>query len=133
MQQRQTLLGSYRVLDLTDEKGFLCGKMLADMGADVIKVEKPKGDNSRNIGPFYHKKADPEKNLLWFAYNLNKRGITLDIESEEGQNLFKKLIKTADFVIESFQPGYLDKIGLGYEVLSEINPRIIICTLKIQK
>ena len=64
------------------------------MGADVIKVEKPRGDKSRNIGAFYHGATDPEKNLLWFAYNLNKRGITLDIESKEGQSIFGKLIKS---------------------------------------
>ena len=123
------LLGSYRVLDLTDEKGFLCGKILADMGADVIKIEKPGGDKSRNLGPFYHEMPDPEKNLFWFAYNLNKRGITLDIEARDGQQIFKKLVKTADFVIESFPPEYLDGLGLGYTVLSEINPRMIMTSI----
>ena len=129
MEQRKRLLGSYRVLDLTDEKGFLCGKILADMGADVIKIEKPGGDKSRNLGPFYHEMPDPEKNLFWFAYNLNKRGITLDIESRDGQQIFKKLVKTADFVIESFPPEYLDGLGLGYTVLSEINPRMIMTSI----
>ncbi len=129
MKQGKELLGSYRVLDLTDEKGFLCGKILADMGADVIKIEKPGGDKSRYLGPFYHEMPDPEKSLFWFAYNLNKRGITLDIESRDGQQIFKKIVKTADFVIESFPPEYLDELGLGYTVLSEINPRIIMTSI----
>ncbi|MBI3040846.1 MAG: CoA transferase, partial [Chloroflexi bacterium] len=71
------MLSPYRVLDLTDEKGFLCGKLLGDLGADVIKVERPGGDPARKIGPFYHDEADPEKSLFWFAFNTSKRGITL--------------------------------------------------------
>jgi len=71
------ILGPYRVLDLTDEKGLLCGKILGDLGADVIKIERPGGDPARNIGPFYHDEVDPEKRLLWWAFNTNKRGITL--------------------------------------------------------
>jgi len=63
------MLSPYRVLDLTDEKGFLCGKILADLGADVIKVEQPGGDHSRNIGPFYHNIPHAEKSLYWFAFN----------------------------------------------------------------
>jgi crotonobetainyl-CoA:carnitine CoA-transferase CaiB-like acyl-CoA transferase len=129
MEPGKTILGSCRVLDLTDGKGFLCGKILADLGADVIKIEKPGGDPSRNIGPFYHEIADPEKNLWWFAYNLNKRGITLDIEKESGRQVFTRLVRTADFVIESFKPGYMDKLGLSYAKLSKINPRIIMTSI----
>ena len=73
--------------------------------------------------------ADPEKSLYWFAFNANKRSITLDIETADGREIFKKLVKTADVVIESFAPGYLDKIGLGYSVLSEINPGIILTSI----
>jgi len=123
------MLSCYRVLDLTDEKGFLCGKILADLGADVIKIEKPGGDASRDKGPFYHNIPDPEKSLLWFAYNTNKRGITLNIETSDGKDIFKKLVRTADFVIESFVPGYMDEIGLGYPVLSQINRRIILVSI----
>ena len=113
-QQDKSMLSPYRALDLTDEKGFLCGKLLADMGADVIKIEPPEGDPSRDIGPFYHDITDREKSLSWFAYNSNKRGITLNIETSDGQEIFKRLVKTADFVIESFPPGYLDELGVGY-------------------
>ena len=123
------MLGGYRVLDLTDEKGLLCGKMLGDMGADVIKVERPGGDTARSLGPFYHDEIHPERSLFWFAMNTSKRGITLDIETADGQEIFKKLVKTADFVIESFQPGYLDKLGLGYSMLEKLNPGIILVSI----
>ncbi len=123
------MLSPYRALDLTDEKGFLCGKILGELGVDVIKVEKPGGDPSRNIGPYYHDEVDPEKSLYWFAYNTEKRDITLDIEKSDGQELFKKLVKNVDIVIESFSPGYMDKIGLGYAVLEKVNPGIIVASI----
>jgi crotonobetainyl-CoA:carnitine CoA-transferase CaiB-like acyl-CoA transferase len=123
------MLSCYRVLDLTDEKGFICGKALGDLGADVIKIEKPGGDPSRSRGPFYHDIPDPEKSLYWFAFNANKRGITLDIEKADGREIFKELVKKADVVVESFHPGYMDKIGLGYSVLSQINPGIVMTSI----
>ena len=83
-----SILAPYRVLDLTDAKGFLCGKILGDLGTDVIKIERPGGDPGRNIGPFYHDAPDAEKSLYWFAYNVGKRGITLDIESPRGAGRF---------------------------------------------
>ena len=127
--KQDTLLAPYRVLDLADEKGFLCGKILADMGADVIKVERQGGDPARKIGPFYHDDPDPEKSLYWFAYNTNKRGITLDIETADGQEIFKRLIKTSDVVIESFDPGYMKDLCLGYEDLEKINKRIVMVSI----
>jgi crotonobetainyl-CoA:carnitine CoA-transferase CaiB-like acyl-CoA transferase len=129
MEPGKGILHSRRVLDLTDEKGFLCGKILADLGADVIKIEQPGGDKSRNLGPFYHGVPDPEKNLYWFAYNLNKRGITLNIEAREGQQILTRLAQTADFILESFPPGYLDGLSLGYSRLSQISPRIIMTSI----
>ena len=123
------MLNLYRVLDLTDEKGLLCGKLLGDLGADVIKIERPGGDPARNLGPFYHDEPDSEKSLFWFAFNTSKRGITLDIETADGQEIFKRLVKSADFVIESFPPGYLDKLGLGYSALEKINPQIIMVSI----
>jgi len=125
----QGLLSGSRVLDLTDEKGFLCGKILADLGADTIKIELPGGSSARNIGPFYHDIPDPEKSLYWFCYNSNKRGITLNIETLDGKEIFKRLVKDSDFVIESYAPGYLDEIGLGYCELSTINPGIILTSI----
>ncbi len=85
----ESLLSPYRVLDLSDEKGLFCGKLLGDMGADVIKVERPGGDPSRKIGPFFKDKIDSESSLFWFAFNSSKRGITLDIETVKGQKIFK--------------------------------------------
>lgn len=123
------LLGSFRVLDLTDETGFFTGKVLDDLGADVIKIEKPGGDSSRNAGPFYHNEPHPEKSLNWFAYNINKRGITLDVHTADGQQLFKRLAEKADFVIESSPVGYLDSLGLGYRQLSAINPRLVMTSV----
>jgi crotonobetainyl-CoA:carnitine CoA-transferase CaiB-like acyl-CoA transferase len=125
----ESMLAPYRALDLTDEKGFLCAKVLGDLGCDVIKIEKPGGDKARRIGPFYHDIYHPEKSLYWFAFNANKRGITLDIETADGQEILKKLIKKADFVIESFSPGYLDKLALGYSELSQVNDQIIVTSI----
>ncbi len=119
------VLGPYRVLDLTDDSGALCPRILASLGADVIKIEPPAGDPTRNIGPFYHDEAEPEKSLHWFTYNLNKRSITLNLETATGQELFRKLVKTADILVESFRPGYLNKLGIGYAKLHKINPRLV--------
>lgn len=123
------LLDGFRALDLTDEKGFLCGRLLGDLGVDVIKVEPPGGDPARRVGPFFHDTSDPEKSLLWFAYNANKRGITINIERADGRKLFNRLVKTADFVIESSPPSYMDRLGLGFSALSEINPGIIMTSI----
>jgi len=127
--EMEGILSPYRVLDLAGETGLLCGKILGDLGADVIKIEKPGGDPARSIGPFYHDEPDPEKSLFWFALNTSKRGITLDIETTDGQEFFKKLVQSADFVIETFSPGYLDKIGLGYSELEKINPGVILISI----
>ena len=123
------MLDPYKALDLTDEKGQFCGKLLGDLGADVIKIEKPGGDPSRNIGPFIHDEPDPEKSLHWFAFNTSKRGLTLDIETADGQAVFKKLIRRSDFILESFPPGYMNSLGLGYDNLEKINPEIIMVSI----
>lgn len=122
------MLNGCRVLDLTDEKGFLTGKILADLGAEVIKIERPGGGPGR-IGPYWHDTPDPEKSLYWFAYNTSKKGITLDITSEKGREILKQMVGRSDFLIESFAPGYLDGLGLGASDLSEINPRLIIVSI----
>ena len=123
------LLSPYRVLDLTDERGLLCGKILADLGADVIQVEPPGGSTARDIGPFYHGDVHPEKSLFWWSYCVNKRGITLNLETADGQRLLKQLVREAHFVIESFSPGYLDRLNLGYTALEAINPEIIMVSI----
>jgi benzylsuccinate CoA-transferase BbsE subunit len=118
-----------RVLDLTNENGFLCGKILADLGMDVIKIERPGGDQSRNTGPFASEFPDPEKSLYWFAYNSNKRGITLDLETPIGQEVFKQLVDKSDVVVESFPPGYLGKLGLDYDSLDKLRKGIILTSI----
>jgi len=123
------VLKGCRALDLTNENGFLCGKILADLGVDVIKVEPPGGDPSRSTGPFWSDIPDPEKSLYWFAYNSNKRGITLDIGTADGKGIFGKLVKTADFVLESFPPGHMDGLGLGYDALAGIRSDIIVTSV----
>ena len=122
-------LTPYRALDLTEGGFNWCGKVLADMGADVIKVEPVGGSGTRFRGPFYKDDPHPEKSLFWWAYCVNKRGITLDIESSDGRELFKKLAAKSDFILESFKPGYMDSLGLGYEALSADNPGLVMTSM----
>ncbi len=120
-------LGDIRVLDLTGEIGQYATKLLADLGADVIKVEPPGGDPVRAVPPYYHK--HPDLSLTWLNLNTNKRSVTLNLESDDGRRLFERLVATADVVAESFKPGYLDSIGLGYEALARIKPDIILTSI----
>ena len=122
------LLNPYRVLDLTGPLGFLTGRILADLGADVIKVEPPGGDPSRGWPPF-SAHAGGRESLTWMAYNANKRGITLDLDTASGQFVLRELARTADFVLESFAPGYLAAHGLGYDDLHRENPRLIFVSI----
>jgi len=122
-------LSLYRVLDLTDEKGLMCGKILADLGADVIQVEKPGGNPARRIPPFFNATDNPERSLFWLAFSAGKRSITLDLDTVQGKDIFRRLAGTADFVIESFPPGYLESVGLGFEVLKETNPQLIMASV----
>ena len=126
---KHALLGPYRVLDLTDERGLLCGKILADMGADVVQVEPPGGSPARNLGPFYQDTVHPEKSLFWWAYAANKRGITLNLETKDGATILRRLAKEAHFLIESFPPGYLAGLGLGYTELEAINPGLVMVSI----
>ncbi len=112
-----------RILDLADETGSFCSKLFADLGADVIKIEKPGGDPSRRIGPFWEDAPHPEQSLFFFYHNTNKRGITLNLEHPTGKEIFYKLLKGADVLIETFPPGYF--AGLGFGALSEIHPQLI--------
>ena len=116
------LLDGVRVLDLTRVlAGPYCGMMLADMGAEVIKIELPgRGDDSRKNGPFVNGESAYYMNL-----NRNKRGMTLDLKSEEGKRIFKELVKKSDIVLENYRPGVMKRLGLDYEELKKINPAII--------
>jgi crotonobetainyl-CoA:carnitine CoA-transferase CaiB-like acyl-CoA transferase len=109
--------------------GVYCGRLLADLGADVIRVEPPGGDASRRLGPFYQDEPGPERSLFHWHFNASKRGITLDLTTRDGQVLFKRLAATADVVVETFQPGYLHGLGIGYEALCGEHTGIIVTSI----
>lgn len=123
------LLEGVQILDLADEKASFCSKLLADLGARVIKIEKPGGDPSRRIGPFLEESPHPEKSVFFYYNNINKLGVTLDLEHEEGKEIFFRLIKKTDIVIETFCPGYLKQNGLGFDVLKKLNPKLILVSV----
>ena len=119
------MLAPYRVLDLTDGRGALCGRVLGDLGADVVKVEPPWGDDARRIGPFYNDDPHPENSLFWAFNAVNKRSVTLDIESEASRPLLARLIESSHFLIESSPPGRMKSLGLDYDAVKRINPGLI--------
>ena len=122
-------LTGYRVLDLCDAKGVLCTKVMADLGADVITIEPPSGAVTRYEGPFYHDQADPERSFFFWYFHTNKRSITLNLETSDGRALFKTLVKTADVLVETFPPGYLDNLGLGYADLRVLHPGLVMTSI----
>lgn len=122
-------LDGVRVLDLATEQGLMCGRLLADLGADVIKVERPGGDPARASGPFYKDVPGPDRSLAWQFLNLNKRGVTIDIETRPGADLLRRLVTTADILVESFAPGRMARLGLDYPALSKLNPRLIMVSI----
>jgi len=118
-----------RVLELADEKGQFCGKLMADLGADVIKIEPPGGQSTRSVGPFLDDVPHRERSLSFWHYNTSKRGLTLNLDTPDGRDLFHRLVPQADIVLETYPPGYLPTLGLGYEELSGLNARLIMCSL----
>lgn len=124
-----TALGDLRVLDLAGAMGAYCTKQLAELGADVIKVEPPSGDPMRRIGPFYHDDPDTEHSLFFFHFNTNKRSITLDLTTTQGVELFRRLVTDADVVVETMPPGHLAELGLSYESLRSVNPRLTVASI----
>ena len=124
------VLGGVRVLDLSqDIAGSFCARLLADYGAEVIKLEPPVGAALRRMGPFYKDDPHPEKSLFFLVLNLNKLGVTLDLETEEGKAIFKELARDADVVVESFKPGYMSSLDLDYAALEGLNPRLILTSI----
>jgi crotonobetainyl-CoA:carnitine CoA-transferase CaiB-like acyl-CoA transferase len=110
--------------------GPFCAKVMADLGADVIKIERPRnGDIARQRGPFPNDQPDPESSALFLYLNTNKRGITLNPAATEGGRLFRDLLKNADIFIETTPPGTLAALGVGYETLSALNPRLIMASI----
>ncbi len=108
-------LSGRRVLEFADDSGAYCGKLLADMGADVIKVEPPTGDPGRQIPPFLSGTQGPDRGFNFLYMNTSKRAITLDLEAEEGPALARSLALTADIVLETQPPGRFDALGLGFD------------------
>ncbi|KGP76715.1 Succinyl-CoA:(R)-benzylsuccinate CoA-transferase subunit BbsE [Desulfosporosinus sp. Tol-M] len=119
------VINNMRIVELAGELGAYTGKLFADLGADVIRIEPMEGDPTRLEKPFFKEVAGIENSLRYQYLNTNKKGIVLDIASPEGKEVFLKLIKTADLLIESFPPGHLESLGLGYELLSVINPKLV--------
>ncbi len=124
-------LSGLRVLDLTHGiAGPYCTKLLADFGADVIKVERPgTGDFARSLGPFPGDVPHLENSGIFLHLNTNKRSVVLDLKTRQGVEVVKDLAREADILVESFRPGVMERLGLSYEVLSEINPDLVMTSL----
>jgi crotonobetainyl-CoA:carnitine CoA-transferase CaiB-like acyl-CoA transferase len=132
MSDAQALRGpleGLRILELADEKGQFCGKLLGDLGADVVKIEPPGGERCRYVGPFLDDIPHPERSLSFWYYNTSKRGITLDLKTVDGRGIFARLAAKSDVILETFRPGYLAALGFDYESLHEQNARLIMCAL----
>jgi crotonobetainyl-CoA:carnitine CoA-transferase CaiB-like acyl-CoA transferase len=119
------MLSAYRVLDLTTERGLLCGQILGDLGADVIHVEPPGGSSARRIGPFVGDEPHPDRSLFWWAFSRNKRSVTLNLTSAAGRAMLRRLVEGAHFLLESDTPGRLAGLGLGYDDLAAVNPALV--------
>jgi crotonobetainyl-CoA:carnitine CoA-transferase CaiB-like acyl-CoA transferase len=125
------LLDDVHVLELTNSlAGAFCAKLLADQGAHTLKIEPPgRGDAARHEPPFLGGEPHPERSSLFLAFNTNKRSITLDVTSATGRDVLLRLLATRDVLIESFAPGFLADLGLGYDVLRQTNPRLIVTSI----
>lgn len=123
-------LSGVKVLDFTDGvAGSYCAKLLADFGAEVIKVEAPNGSELRSKRPFLKDEPHPEKSGAFFYLNTNKKGITLNLKDTKGIEICRRLVKDADVVVESFAPGAMDKMGCSYEALKGLNDRLIMASI----
>ncbi len=123
-------LSGTRVLEYAQfVSGPYCAKLMADLGAEVIKIEPPEGDIARTRGPFPDDIPHPERSGLFLYTNTNKFDITLNLDSTEGKAIFKKLIKETDVFIEDTPPGTMEQLGLDYDTLREINPRLIMTSI----
>jgi len=124
-------LKGMRVLDLGHAlAGPFCAALLADHGADVIKIEPPIGDDARQIGPFAEDDSTREYGSMFQYGNRNKRGMVLDLKVPQGRDAFLKMVESADIVIENFRAGVMDRLGLGYELLRKRNPRIVYTSIR---
>src|SRR5229473_5523384 len=123
------LLKGFRLLDLSDEKGALCGKIFADLGAEVIKVEPLEGCPTRRIPPFLEDIPHPDRCLYSIAFHAGKKSVTANLANADGRAIVAELAAHADFLVESLPLGHLDAIGLGYDALAKRNPRLIYASI----
>ncbi len=123
-------LAGYRVLDLADEKGQLCARLLGELGADVIKIEPPRdGDPTRQNGPFFKGEQAENNSIYWWAMNGGKRSVTLQLRLEAGREIFRKLLADADIVVETNMPGDAAALGLDYASIKAANPAAILVSI----
>ncbi len=122
-------LAGYRVLDFADEKGQLCARLLAELGADVIKVEPREGDPTRANGPFFKGEAGPNTSLYWWAMNAGKRSVTCELRLDRGRELARRLAAESDMVIESWSPGKSAEFDMDYRSLSKLHSGIIVVSI----
>lgn len=122
-------LAGLRVLELCGPMGQYAGKLLADMGADVVKVEPPDGGEARRVGPFADDVPGPDRSLSFWYWNTNKRSAVLDFDREEDRETWRRLVSAADIVIEDRRPGELDAAGMGYAAAAPGNPGLIWCAI----
>jgi len=124
-------LSGVKVVDLTWHiAGPYCTKLLADYGAEVLKIERPgTGDPARRAGPFFGDDPNPEKSGLFLHLNTNKKGITLNLKTATGKKILKELAKDADILIESFRPRVMPSLGLDYGTLKQVNPRLVMVSI----
>ncbi len=119
------MLSPFRVLDLSDERGILCGFVLGELGADVVCVEPPSGSRARQQGPFAGAVPDPERSLFWWAYARGKRSVVLDPGAPADRDALLRLVDGADVLVESRTPGEMERLGLGFEELARRNPGLV--------
>ena len=124
-----SVLGGVRVLEVCGEIGAWCGKMLGDMGADVIKVDSPMGNPTRRYEPFYQNEPGPNRSLFFWHYNTSKRGITLDLTQDRGREVFERLIARADVLVDGAPAGHLASLGLGYSDVRQTSQSIVMASI----
>ena len=126
----KSALGGTKIVELCQlVAGPYCTKLLSDLGAEVIKIEPPEGDPARKLPPFFHDEPDPEGSGLFLYLNTNKMGITLNLHTATGKDIFLRLVENADIMVEDNPPGTMEKLGLDYECLKEINPRLLMASI----
>ena len=123
-------LAGAKVLDLSEDiAGSFCARLLADYGADVLKLEPPSGSAMRRMPPFFADDPHPEKSLFFLALNLNKKSATVNLENATGRDIVRRLVPHVDVIVESYRPGYLADLGLAYADLEKLNPSLVMTSI----